>query len=301
MKNGYLLTDEVLLSLCDTSDYSGFGLAHQEVQKWLNIMMQDCPLARVVKRLQLNNRFPIFAKHGDIFTADVIGFNYDRTKKRVTVPTFDIVTCPVVPAKLFREHRLIEIRRIFQEAIAALWAAEIDYFQTLLKSCSEYNEFYPKMVLCGDLTEDYLKKATACMQMTGVEPAAIFMTDSDLEKRLMIENMGMKVVNPNEYNQPWDSAIYVFGGSKDPELATAHIVDNGAKFRLKNPDPWGNVWEHPVDLEMKSNAGFLVSRPAVLKITRAKGRIVTRPKAPRIQAFPLGEECESVRCIITDC
>src|SRR5208337_1576730 len=130
--------------------------------------------------------------------------------------------------------------------VAALWGCELDYFHCLLEQCGSYNEFYPKINLEGELTQDYLWKATAMMASIGITPTAVFMPEEDLEKRLIVEDMGMKCVNPVQGSRWGDPSIYVFGVPKLPDLVSAHIVDDRVKFRLKTTEKdYTNLWQEP--------------------------------------------------------
>ncbi len=264
-------------------------------------------LRRLVQHTQLNGCYPIFGKVGDFFTKDTIGFNWNEgipNRKRVTVPAFDIGCHPVVPAKWFRQRRVDELQRVFQESVDAMNLAELEYFYLLLKAASSYSEYYPKMVLEGELTCDYLKRATAAMPMMCIEPTAIFMHSADVEAtRVVVEEANISGGKPlqliSHSGSDWDRSFYIFGhpfnygidGPKGSELATAHIIDNTSQFRVKNPPYPPNEWGGPVGLKFVENVGFLVARAGVLKITRNL-KPVKSPKPSRVQAFVGGEEGE---------
>jgi hypothetical protein len=288
-----LLSEEVLFSLCDNSDFGQYAVTHQAIHEWFLATREAGVLRRLVEHTQLNDRYPIFGRVGDVFTKNTIGFNWnkgDTKKKRVTIPAFDIGCHPIVPAKWFRQRRVDELQKVFQESVDAMNLAELEYFYSLLKTASAYSEYYPKMVLEGELTCDYLKRATAAMPMMGIEPAAIFMHSTDVEAtRVAVEQTGMQLISHS--GSDWDRSFYIFGKSEDLDYSTAHIIDNTSQFRVKNAPYPPNEWNEPVGLKFVENVGFLVARAGVLKITRNL-KPVKPPKPSRVQAFVVGEAGE---------
>src|SRR5271157_3872275 len=265
-----LLSEDVLLSLCDNSDFGRYAVTHQAIREWFLAARETGALRRLVECTQLNDRYPIFGRVGDFFTKDIIGFNWneakDKTKKRVTVPSFDIGCHPVIPATYFRLRRIDEFQKIFQESATAINILELEYFYSLLQSASSYSEYYPKMVLEGELTCDYLKRSTAPMPMMGIEPVAIFMHSLDVEATRIAVEQANRCRSPLQvisHSGDWDRSFYIFGKPKDPNYSTAHVIDNTAKFLVKNAPYPQNDWKEPVGLKLMENVGFLVARAGV--------------------------------------
>jgi hypothetical protein len=301
----------MLMGLCDGSgDFGRYGTLQYDIGNALLTQLSQTPLSKVIGRLLLKDRFPVFGKDGDSFTKKPVGYNDPR--KRVTIPCFDVVACPAVPADVFKEHRVEEIRGIIQESIMAIGRAELDYFHSLLDAVAELGAVYPKISAKGQITPGVIFDAMAVIEHKGYIPTAIFL---DYASTCMVDEGGtlgnVPVISfPYECPRPEPELThttdrgnaYIFGQPKNPQLANALLVHNNSKFRIKGNYERGKrlwEWEEPVELKLSENVGFLCGAACSLKITSGEEVPAIKPsKKPRIRAYVIGEEGDAVVSVL---
>jgi hypothetical protein len=295
------LSDEVLRSFCSSNARWEYRSVVQTIQDYIRDSLAEGPLTNILHQQPLNDRFPIFGREGNFVSRDFVEYNDPR--KRVTVPTFDIVAAPAVPSKYFRLCAVKDLRRIFEESVAAIQKCQIGYFYNLVQACGQYNEFYPLTSISGELTKDFLCKVHFLMQDVGVTPAAVLINEKDYNDKvaMAVWNFGLGLITVNSD----DRAYYVFGQANDPKLTTGHIVDNRTKLEFN----WDQllserVMEDRIQISLRHNCGFLTIKPGVLRIDRVweKGKPKADKKKPetdrRIQAFVVGEEGGEIISIV---
>jgi len=299
------ISDEVLRSLCDGSDYSKLISAIQEVRDYLQENIANSLLSRVLYRQPLNDRFPIFGKDDQFYTRNIVGYN--DTHKRVTIPTFDIVTAPAVPYKYFRLRDTGKLRRVLDESVEAIKETQVEYLYALIQACGgRYNHCYPLVSTKEPLNGDFLLRSAGMMQVTGVRPVALFINQEDYTDEIAkaTSDMGIELVSTAAPEN--DRAYYIFGQATDPELCAGHIVDNRTEFTLEghNLVPGTLRDKERVKLQIVQNSGFLISQASVLKIDRVwekgKPKLAEKDESSRqIRAFVVGEEGGDIVCLVS--
>jgi hypothetical protein len=296
-----VLTDKILTGLCDGSgDFGRYGTLQYDIGKALHTQLLQTPLSKAIGgRLELKNRFPVFGKDGHSFTKKPVGYNDPR--KRVTIPCFDIVACPAVPVDVFKEHRIDEIRGIFQESITAIGLAELGYFHQLLNAVAANGLVYPQISAKGHINEDVILDACAIMEHKEYKPTAIFVGNGCCcLRRVMYHTEGTLGGIPITTFDCPESNAYVFGQPKNPKLTNALLVDNDVKFRIKITEYGGLYdWKTPVELRLSEGVGFLCGAACALKITCGREDSIAEPtKKARIRAYVIGETGDSVVSVL---
>lgn len=282
-----VISDEVLLSLCDNSDYSRTYATRQAINDSLHAALNESPLAKLLGgRTVLKDRYPIVGKNDQgLFTKDLVGFQY-HGGRRVTIPTFDIVTGPTLKAEVFRTRNITLLRQVFVESVEALCKCELMYFRSLLQQAGNYNSNY-KLFDTKKITIDVLLEATQPMVDRRIMPKAVFMHEEGSERlKPLLDRLGIALMTSPE----WDSDVHVFGQPIDENFTNAHLVDNGTIFAVTSKDNGVNMWHEPVTLKQSLNEGFLMGSLGAMLIERKDSKLRPRAVEERVQAFVVGEE-----------
>jgi hypothetical protein len=251
-----LLPDDVLSSLFSTRiDYSKACAAAEVVRDVLNAAFQQSTVSLLFGgRTILNDRYPIVGREGGFFTKRLVGYSYDR--KRVTIPTFEIMACPVW--KLVVPPRPDEIRRVLRDSIEAFDEAELNWIRGLMDCMTQYNQFYP-LIHCklADISTDFVQWVISRMSQMKVKPRAIF-ASSALSEQLgkVAHELGLELV----VRAKWKAdAVDILGSATDPEMTSHHLVHNRTTIKIRDD-------EQEKHIEQRESVGFLMSQASTIRI-----------------------------------
>jgi hypothetical protein len=267
------LPDDVLGTLCgdDYAEFGKLGNAINVVRDYQEWRLKESVLSQIVGRRVLGDNYPIFGREENgLLTARPVGFRWKsgEGRRRVTIPTFEIVCTPQVPGKVFAERDFAFLRTVLDEAVAAIGLCELEYFRALCEAVSVSDQqVYDTEKFKGTLTPEFLLGQMERMHKNGIVPAAIFMRADDMfqlrrsgargidwepdcnrsaetiMKAPVAGRLGGALLIDLDTPQgryatffATDSkkAVHIYGRPEDPSYATAQFVYDGFKVRFRH-------------------------------------------------------------------